>query len=234
MSFIKWDGIRSDELGVVVERYPVLPGGGRIINSIRIPGRNGELTEETGAFENYNQTYQVWFPAAEGDAPAVARRMRLWLLRSTGYRRLEDSYDPEIYRRARCTVSPDVENIMNRFGRATITFDCDPRRFLKEGEAVQELTDPVILYNVYMTALPDIWVYGSGAGTITVGNCSVALNIANGYIHLDCESGNATDSQGNANFRIHAPEMPVIPPGEVQITWTGGVERVEIIPHWWM
>ncbi|MBQ9082277.1 MAG: hypothetical protein IJY28_02115 [Clostridia bacterium] len=234
MSFIKWDGIRSDELGVVVERYPALPGGGRIVNSVRIPGRNGELTEETGAFENYSQPYEVYVSSAEVNAPAAVRRMRLWLLRPTGYRRLEDSYDPDIYRRARCTASPDVANIMNRFGRATITFDCDPRRFLKEGEAVQELTEPAVLYNAYMTAQPDIWVYGSGAGTLTVGGCSVALDIANGYIHLDCENGNAEDPQGNANFRIHAPEMPVLPPGEVQITWTGGVERVEIQPHWWM
>lgn len=50
------------------------------------------------------------------------------------YCRLQDSYDTTIYREAFLMGGYDLENILNKFGRCTITFSCKPQKYLITGD----------------------------------------------------------------------------------------------------
>lgn len=231
---ILFGGVSSDAMRVIVEYYPQRHCPERKIEKISIPGRSGDLLLAQDAFENYTQTYDVYLSAEKAGLPRVARAAMLWLQGQAGYQRLEESYDPECYRLA-CFAGPlDVENIFNRFGRATIAFDCKPQRWLKSGERTLQLAKSGdILHNPGMAALPLLTVYGSGPGTVTAGGATVQIKALDGNLTLDCDTQDAYNGTQNKNGDISAPVFPTLPPGDSAVTWTGGVQRVEIVPRWW-
>lgn len=234
---IVWAGVPSDHVGVVVEHYPDQPGPARQYETISVPGRNGDLIIDRGSYSNYTQSYDIYFSAEHSrlyrGAPMGARAVRAWLLGPVGYQVLEDSYDPDFYRTAYYVGPPDVENIMNRFGRLTISFNCKPQRWRKDGRRSVTLTAPGTLYNDLFPAKPLIRVNGTAAGTLTVGAYTVAINELADYIMLDSDLQDAYRGTQNENAAIATDAFPVLEHGDNAISWTGGITSVEITPKWW-
>lgn len=235
MGVIIWAGVPSTSVGVVVERYPAQPGPSRRIDTIQVPGRNGDLVIDQGAWDNYGQDYEVYFRAGAGRTPEAARIVRAWLMRPQGYQRLEDSYDPDFYRMAYYQGPADIENAANLFGRMTITYTCKPQRWRKDGEQTITLTAPKTLYNDLFTALPKIRVYGSGAGTFYIGDQWAEISDIDGYVDIDSELQDAYKDTVNKNATLTLKDQtfPALEAGENSIRWDGGITRMEIIPRWW-
>ena len=86
------------------------------------------------------------------------------------------------------------------------------------------------------TAKPRIEVLGTedGAGTITIGSKTISINqIADGMV-LDCEHEKATDTAGTLNYSLRVSgSYPVLAAGEQEITFTGDITSLKIIPNWW-
>lgn len=235
MGRIVWAGQNSDDLRVVVERCPAQPRPRRRQEAQTIPGRNGDLLFVEDAYDNYIQPYEIYLSAEQLCLPRAARAVAQWICAPRGYQRLEDSYEPDVFRMAYYAGPLELSNILNRFGRATIEFNCKPQRYLKSGErAIALAQSGAKVYNPGMTALPLITVYGSGAGTLTAGGRTVHLKSIDEYLVLDSDTQNAYKGMLNKNSTISAPEFPVLPPGESTVTWTGGVQRVEVVPRWWV
>lgn len=230
---IRWAGRSSEEVGVVVEYYPAQNGPSRRLEAVQVPGRNGDLLIDTGAYDNYEQEYEVYFYAGRNRTPALARAVRAWLQGPTGYQRLEDSYDPGYFRMAYYAGPAEIENVMNQFGRATISFTCRPQRWRKDGEYSFLCSNGVSLYNEGFPALPLVKVSGTGAGNLYVGGYTVEILSLDGYVMLDSDTQNAYRDTLNKNNTISAPEFPVLQPGENTISWDGGITAVEITPRWW-
>lgn len=164
---------------------------------------------------------------------------------SQKYYRLEDTYHPHIFRMARVTAGIKLQNISNQVGKFTLELECKPQKFLVSGEVSKVFTEATPQINRYLynfsaqTAKPIIKVFGSGSGTLSVCGIVVELKDLTDPITLDCEMQNAYSQTGdgpmvNKNSDIYAPEFPQLTPGPCDISWTGGVERVEIIPRWWV
>lgn len=231
-----FDGRSTAEFGMAVEVHPAQNAPKRRRTAITIPGRNGALHYDEGAYENHKQEYSVWFKG-ELPTPEQAHGVKGWLLGGRGYRRLEDKYDPQHFRLASFAGPLTVSNILGRYGKCKITFDCDPRCFLKEGENAVKFTQAGYLYNpTAFEATPIIRVYGTAAGTVTVAGVTVKiLSIATGLV-LDCENENAYalgDVGQSLNDTIYAPEFPVLTAGENRVSFDGGIAAVEIVPRWW-
>ena len=151
-----------------------------------------------------------------------------------GYRRLETSDDPDHYWMARVENSPRIEQRLRHLAPFEIGFDCKPQRFVKAGENAVVFADRGSLFNQYgQVALPFITLYGKGAGLLTIGNCVVDVKALDGTLYLDSDTQNAYNNNGNQNMNINAPIFPVLKYGESIVSFTGGIERVEIIPRWW-
>ena len=59
-----------------------------------IPGRNGDIIQDNGCYKNVERTYEVSFDAPNEDFATYANAVSAWLHSTTGYARLEDSYEP--------------------------------------------------------------------------------------------------------------------------------------------
>ena len=230
---IWWAGKCSNEIGVVVERYPNQNGPERRLEVIQIPGRNGDLIIDSGVYNNYAQSYEVYFNASKNRTPKQSRMVREWLQTATGYQRLENSYDPEFYRLAYFSGPAEIENIMNQYGRMTISFMCKPQRWRKDGETPLLLTASQTIYNELFPALPLIKINGTGAGNLYVGGYTVEILSLDEYVMLDSDTQNAYKGTLNKNSTISAPEFPVLQSGDNVVDWDGNITSIEITPRWW-
>jgi phage-related protein len=147
---------------------------------------------------------------------------------------LETSDDPDHYWLAVVENSPQIAQRLRTLAPFEIGFDCKPQCFVKSGENPIVFTKNGSLFNQYgQVALPLIKLYGNGSGWLTVGDCNVEVKTLNGTLYLDSDTQNAYNGSENQNMNINAPVFPVLGDGEIPIAFSGGIERVEIIPRWW-
>ena len=131
---ITWNGVSSDTIGVVVERIPNRYVPTRRFSPQQVAGRNGNILLVDKSFPNVEQEYEVYLSAEAQGLPSVSRACAEWLMGPDGYCRLQDSYDTTVYREAFLMGGYDLENILNKFGRCTITFSCKPQKYLLTGD----------------------------------------------------------------------------------------------------
>ena len=136
---ITWNGVSSDTIGVIVERIPNRYVPTRRFSPQQVAGRNGNILLVDKAFPNVEQEYEVYLSAESQGLPSVARACAEWLMGPDGYCRLTDSYDTTVYREAFLLGGFDIENILNKFGRCTITFSCKPQKYLLTGDTPIEI-----------------------------------------------------------------------------------------------
>lgn len=228
---IWWHGVSSDDVHVIVERCPSVILPTRKQETISVTGRNGDLLVQQDAFENVTQRYDVYVSAEKPSLPTISHVVSEWLL-VKGYQKLEDSYWLDTFRLAHYVGGAEIANILNRFGRATIEFNCKPQRFYKSGDYFIDITNGQSLLNPSpFTANPIIVVEGSGSGTITAGDKTITLTDCNG-ITIDSDIMQVYKGTVNKN-RTASGSFPVLPSGSTEISWTGGVSEVSIKPRWW-
>lgn len=230
MNTFTYNSIPSSTYGIFIEHRPVQVFPKRIIESARIPGRSGNFLIDTGAYDNITVTYQV---AYEGNVRPNGINIATWLYQNE-YLDLTDTYEPLYYRKA-VYVSPlNITDILNVAGRANITFDCKPQRYLLSGLTPISVTSGDMVQNDYQTAKPIITITGSGAGQVDIGGSTVVIAGQTDDIVMDCENMNATENGANANSKLTITGgYPELVNGGNLITFSGGVTAVSIVPNWW-
>lgn len=180
MGVIYFNGISSKDLGIEVETFPKYEIPEKEVTKYEIPGRNGEIVVDHGTFKNVNVEYDISVLVKDGDYNSRLHAIASWLYSPSGYARLEDSYDSECYRMARISSNTSFENLFNQAGKATLTFDCKPQRFLKKGEEQIEYNDNIsttLINPSFFSSKPLLKIcnIGETVGTIT------SINL-NGYL----------------------------------------------------
>lgn len=236
-----YDGRSSIDFGMVISGSGTFGAPQRDVETVSVPGRNGDLIIDNGRYLNTTVTYPV---SICRDFAEKAQAARGWLLSGTGYKRLEDDYHPHHFRLGAFTGPIDFDvKFLNRIGETSLKFNCKPQRFLKQGEFPVEATSGTYLHNpTAFPAMPLITIYGPeagiGSGYVTISGVYVAVKSISDQIILDCELQDAYRHVGdgateNMNNCIYAPKFPVLQPGDNIISFGGQVSGVTIIPRWW-
>lgn len=243
MHSITWNGVASDTIGIRIERAATIIRPRRKMDVVSVPGRNGDIIFPQDAWDNYTQPYDIFFgTGANLSAEQAADAVSAWLHSASGYARLEDTYEPDIYRLAYYVDQQEIENAITQFARETIQFNCRPERFLKSGETAVTISSSnrTISNPTQYDARPLIRVNGSGNGTLTIAGASKTYSVSitgiSSYIYLDCDEQNAYKTAGtNANNQItitNGVDFPRLQGGTNTITWTGGITSLQITPRW--
>lgn len=197
-----------------------------------IPGRNGDIIQDNGCYKNVERTYEVSFDVPNEDFATYANAVSAWLHSTTGYARLEDSYEPNYYRIATYQESNIFENLYNQAGTATIVFECKPQRFLKTGDNAITIQNSLTIMNpTGFEAYPLFKVTGT-SGVLTVNGNSITLSSIDDFVMLDCELQDAYKDNINKNSTISGT-FPVLKTGSNTISWTGNISSVTMKPRWW-
>lgn len=231
---LNFDGINAREKEIVVYGGNVDEIAARDVSTVTVPGRNGVLHMDNGRWEERNQTYLAYlpgdnYPARIGYARTVFGR------RGKGYKRLEDTFNPDVFSLASFIDAMKPESMAFRtMGLTELSFSCRPERFLRTGEQVITTTSSVTLANpTGLPALPLLRVYGSAAGTLYVGNDIIYIDDITGYVDIDCDLKDCFRGATNCNGDVRLGKFPSFDEGTTGVMITGGLTSVEITPRWW-
>lgn len=140
---ITYNGTLSDDLGVIVEQIPDPQIAPRRVSVEVVPGRNGVLLQDDGSFASTSATYEMHISAVGGKLFTKAiRKIAAWLLAAPGFHRLEDTYEPDVFRMARYNGGVDVRSYFLDHGRFQASFEVQPQRYLKMGDIEIEMKTP--------------------------------------------------------------------------------------------
>ena len=245
MSDFTFNGISAASLGLGIERYPGIPMPRKKITALSIPGRSGELHIDEGGLENVVVRYEVWWknPKIDNFNTSVhARKVTRWLYGAPVGARLEDTYNPGVFRTATFLGGVDIEDIMGRFGRVVLEFSCSPQKWFagtheegvtftdKMGEIDGLLTNPT----PYPTK-PLIRIIGSIGGRLSIGDSGMTLRFPGMDTHefwIDCEEmecWEVVDGQEvSSNAWIDSLDFIQIMPGVNQVKFPNSFESVTV------
>lgn len=237
MGIIIFNGLSSKDYHIQVEHPPGYDIPERDYESYHVPGRNGDIIIGKQSYQNVIRSYEVCFGDLNKNFPEMARKVSEWLHSAENYARLEDSYEPDHYRLAVYNASLQMENILFHGGRATIEFNCKPQRFLKIGDrtVIFKKTSGNVLRNpTNFEALPIITVKGSGEGTLNVGGNVIRISPIDQYVTINSEVQDCYKGLTNKNNTVTlGNDFPRLKKGETQVSYSGGITSVEVIPKWW-
>ena len=229
---IVYGGESSSDYGMVVSEAPAYERPNRKQTIYTVPGRNGAVVFQDDAWGDVVRSYNVWI--AEGVQPLSVKvsAFEAMLNSMKGWQRLEDSFEPDVFRLAYYSGGNDFSNKMTQYGEATINFTCRPERFLKTGEQeVTVINNQKIVNQTRFTAKPLIHIEGSGTVTVAIGGNTISASVTD-YINIDCETMNAYRlAAENKNSDISG-SFPKIIPGENTVGITGTTTKVTIVPRY--
>lgn len=212
----------------------------RDIESVSVPGRNGELTIDHGRFKNIKVSYSAWIIE---DVDENIVKARNWLCSKVGYKRLYDDYHPDEFRMARMVGGIDfnVSTTTPVAAIATIQFDCMPQRWLNSGLdeiSIRVSSGQIITNPTFFPAKPLITIEGSGPATVTVSGKTISISDIGGTMFIDCDIERAYSYTAAKDDKITISNgYPTIPHGDSMVSYTAGnggsVTSLKLMPRWW-
>jgi hypothetical protein len=106
MSYFTFDGFRSDQNGILVERKRTLGIPERDVEKIHVPGRNGDVLIDHASYSNAKISYDC----AVKNISAL-ENLKAALTSGSGYRLLTDSYSP-LQRMALFASALDIDELI--------------------------------------------------------------------------------------------------------------------------
>ena len=147
-----FDGVDIEaEFNVMIDGASSWPKPARRRDAVQVPGRNGDLLYDDGAWENVEITYNILVKA---EWITEYERLTEWLCSHVGYFRLEDPVrHPGVYRMAEFTGPINPKTIGYHFaGTFPLEFNCKPQQFLTSGEsALEDIPISSVLLGCYRT-----------------------------------------------------------------------------------
>lgn len=228
--FFIFGGVNSLDYGVLLDGSGTTTAPERDVMTVTIPGRSGDLLVDAGRWKNTTVSYPCTI-AREFEGRFAAFKQAL--LAEGGYKRLEDTLHPDEYRLAYLAGPLEPETIpYNRAGTFALDFGCKPQRFLKSGEDVLTVVSGGKLYNpTGCAALPLIRLTLTGDAKLNVGGVQMSVAGHTGPMWIDCDLQDAYYNNTNLNKYLTAPEFPVLGAGATQVSWSGGIDKCEVVPR---
>ena len=239
-NYFIFNGQSSLELGIKIKSKNTYSSAKRDLSLVSIPGRDGDLINSNKRFNNATVSYTCYLPAKSiAELAAKIRNVKKWLfVDSDSYHELTDSYDSTFMRYAIFNSKLDIADEARVIGTFTITFSCQPFRYLISSLDAEEITSGSVLYNPFpFASKPYLKITGSGNIVVTIANSKGTFvyhfNNVSGYVECDSELMNCYKSTTLKNSDFVADAFPLLQYGDNTISWTGTVTKVEIKTRWW-
>lgn len=203
----------------------------RDYEKIEIPGRNGDLIIDNEKYKNVEIRYpMIIMEDFEINKRAMMRKFEY----PFGYKRLEDTFNPDYYRIGFLKGIEDSKtNWHYDAGSFVLVFDCKPQMYLKSGEnSIFVSGTETVLNATNEIALPIIKI--TGTGQFSINNDTFALLNNTSVTIVDSEAREVYEGTINRNddFERYNYDLPKLYVGDNVIMCDSGIS-LEIIPRWW-
>lgn len=234
--FFVFDGVSSADCGAYITPKEIDSAPQRDVSRIEVPGRNGSLIIDNGRYKDTRLKYcGIIYDDDKFDE--YIRVLRGVILGDAGYKRLEDTFNPDEYRMAYFDgdFSPKVTRLWKKMGKFDLSFTCKPQRYLKIGETSSRIISGSSLFNPSVYPAQPL-IKAIGYGRIDIGDFSIQIaENALPFIMIDCERMDAYCDDVNCNNAISLEsDFPVLKKGKTEITCDETISWLEIAPRWWI
>ena len=227
------DGISNEYAGIRLQGALKISAPEPNVTTVSVPGRNGDLHYYDGTYKNRTGTIDAYV-YHEYAVKSEFGRVYHWLFDAYGYRKLVSDDDRAHYMLARVKNGAEIDAKIRKIAPFEIKFDCMPQRFLFAGDDPIDISvDTAIENPTIFTSEPLYKIYGSGQGTLTVGARTAEISGIDEYIYYDAETEKAYKDAVNLNAYISCKDPLLFERGEQNVSFTGGITKIEIIPRWW-
>ena len=227
MSEITFKGTTASSKHVTVLKYPEIVKPTLRVETVKVPGRDGELTLSVmPSYEAMVLECECMVPSVDKISAAAA-----WL---TGRGDLVLGNDPDYAYDAQVIDEIRFEKILRGHAhrRFTVPFLCQPLKKKAVTESDIELTAPGTVVNIgHVPSRPLIKIQGSGNVVLAVGAYSLSITGISTSILIDSDLGMATNGTVNESYKVSG-EWPLLVVGNNAVGWTGTVSKVTITPRW--
>ena len=231
-NYIVFDGISTEHYATYLSGAGIFEVPKREITKQSIQGRNGDLIFDSEKYGNI----PAFFPIIiMDDFLKNKNELASIFSQKVGYKRLENSFEPEYYRFAHFDGMTDISSkTYMDSGKLYLRFDCKPQKFLKTGEqpiSVAVNSTVEVKNPTFQTALPLIIV--TGTGTFNINNEPYTLSVNTGTVYVDCELREVYEGNINRNndFTRYELKMPSLKSGINTISCGAGIS-IKVIPRW--
>lgn len=225
------DGKSAKKMGITLQKEIEVSAPKPIIHSEQVPGRNGEILYNTGAYSN--RTIKASCFVLKPKAMNYIFELNAFLAENVGYRKLEISSIPDRFFMARTVNGANFDVRAKVLAPFNLTFDCKPQAFLNSGDKFITLNNVTQVYNPASGhAKPLIHIHGKGNIVFKIGDRQVDISGLDGDIMLDCEQQTAYYGSVNKNGYISCDEFPELQAGGSWVSWTGDVVFARMKPRW--
>lgn len=229
-----YNGKRSyDDMNLIITDTPLRVSPARRITYTSVDGRNGDILNDEGCFDNGEVKYKVMAIAEDFEMPLMVKKIKRWLQGSASYFFLTDTYDLNYFYYACYSGKIDIADKLGLLGAATLTFKTKPFKYSFDGQRKITITGATTLYNPEdWEAFPYIKIVGSGDITLSINNTSFAFIGVDDYIEVDSDIQSCFKGTKLRNNKASFTDFPKFVEGENNISFTGAVSEIIIIPRW--
>lgn len=214
------DNKSSADFGLCLAETPSIPSPERDVERVSVRGRHGSLTKK---YAYKDISFSVSLNLLEDDGiKDKLRYIRAWILNAKKLQLSDDS----VFYRIKDSNIPDIDNELNLLGKFEANFVADPFQF-KESKIITLNSPGKVLYSGTIESEPYIKIYGTGNGSLTFNSDVIHFQEISEYIEIDCENQQAFKGTDPRNDKMIG-EYPVLQIGENDISWTGGITKIEI------
>ena len=178
--YLTFDGVSTSTYDIYISEEGVFNAPERDVETITIPGRNGDYQLDKGRFNNITVTYPAFnYESTMANFTQKLSNLRNQFASRVGYKRLTDSLHTDEYRMAIFKGGLEVDPLhYNTASTFDIVFDCKPQRFLTSGEtAVTVANNGTITNPTLFDARPLLAITGYGKVNLGGETIEVTQNI---------------------------------------------------------
>lgn len=172
--FVIYNGKMNTEVGVSVQRRPDIPAPIREYETVKVEGRDGELYEDKGTYEDITIQIEFNFKAEPDEWTRRFREIKNWL---NGHmdRKLMFSDDIEYFYNVKAVKISDSERKIKRIGRFVANFTCEPYAYITEGQRKIKLGNALI--NRWEKTEPIYYIQGAGKAELIVNGYAIEVMV---------------------------------------------------------
>jgi len=225
--WIKFKGILSDDMGVIVQILPSIPRPERNATHIVIPGRDGHLTISDDTYASVEMPIMC----------AVKTLGRIneisdWL---SGSGDLILSSEPDKRYKAEVFSPFGYDRLSRRIREFEVVFTAQPFRYEATPQTISLTQSGVIVNPGTRWSKPVIDVYGAGVLTVADSKNTYTLTVqatpGEDHVTIDSEIEECYYNTELRNNKVSGV-FPKLQPGNITVTLGSGITRVDITGNW--
>ena len=217
------------DYGVYISKRPSIPSPKRRITNVVIPGKSSSLRFDENTYEDISIAVEC--SIKDEVLPDKIDEIKEWLL-AYGESDLIFSNQNNKKYIAQVVNAIDFTQVLKYISKFVIVFNCRPFKYESESTTIEMIAEGSITNPGSIYSEPIIKIFGSGDINVTINSEIIKLKEVTDHIILDTVQQNCyNETIDNLNNKMNG-EFPKFEVGENNISWTGAVSKVEVIPNW--